>query len=57
MWKETDFENIVDYFLNADKNFLKGMGVDQTKLPKKTDWLKLFGDDFTQNFENKNFFT
>src|SRR5687767_10176355 len=56
VWKETDFENIVDYFLNADKNFLKGMGVDQTKLPKKIEWLKLFADDFTQKFKNKKLF-
>jgi hypothetical protein len=35
-WKEADFENIVDYFLNSDKDFLVSMGIDTSKLLQKT---------------------
>ena len=35
-----DFESIVNYFLDADNDFLLGMGVDLSKLPDKEKWLK-----------------
>jgi RimJ/RimL family protein N-acetyltransferase len=53
---ESDFENIVDYFLKADKDFLAGMGVDTTKLPKREDWLKLLVNEYRQPLEKKQFF-
>jgi len=31
----SDIEKIVDYFVNADLEFLKGMGADKSKLPKR----------------------
>jgi RimJ/RimL family protein N-acetyltransferase len=35
-----DYERMVDYFLTANKQFLKGMGVDATKLPEREVWLE-----------------
>jgi RimJ/RimL family protein N-acetyltransferase len=53
---KNDFENLVDYFLNADQNFLLGMGVDASKLPQKEAWIKLLEDDYGQPVENKKFY-
>lgn len=54
--EKNDFEKIVDYFLKADKNFLEGMGVDTTKLPRREEWLKVLSDDFKNPLKNKKFF-
>ncbi|MCU0612115.1 MAG: GNAT family N-acetyltransferase [Candidatus Eisenbacteria bacterium] len=35
-----DCERMVDYFLNADKAFLEGMGVDPGKLPPRREWIE-----------------
>lgn len=53
--EEVDFENIIDYFLKADKNFLLGMGVDPSKLPEKEKWLDLLLQDYQEPFEKKKF--
>jgi RimJ/RimL family protein N-acetyltransferase len=53
---ENDLENIVDYFLNTDKGFLTGMGVDILKLPKRNEWLKLLSFEYQQSINNKKFF-
>jgi RimJ/RimL family protein N-acetyltransferase len=37
-----DFEQITDYFLNASPSFLKGMGVDPSKLPPREKWIDGF---------------
>ncbi len=54
--KIDDFEKIVDYFLNADNDFLVMMGVDTTKLPFKEDWLKLLSEEYQKSIKNKSFF-
>ena len=36
-----DCEAMINYFLTANDAFLRGMGVDPAKLPKKEDWLPL----------------
>ncbi|MEO1033517.1 MAG: GNAT family protein [Bacteroidota bacterium] len=36
----SDSEKLIDYFLNASPTFLKNMGADQSKLPKREKWLK-----------------
>ncbi|MBD0376552.1 MAG: GNAT family N-acetyltransferase [Flavisolibacter sp.] len=53
---EADFENIIDYFLNADKDFLIGIGADIAKLPKREEWLALLLEDFQQKIEDRKFF-
>jgi len=54
--KICDFEKIVDYFLNADNDFLFMMGVDLTKLPSKEDWLKLLSEEYQKPIKYKSFF-
>jgi RimJ/RimL family protein N-acetyltransferase len=34
-----DYERMVDYFLDADDAFLRGMGVDRNKLPRRDAWV------------------
>ncbi len=51
-----DMERIVDYFLNADKDFLMGMGVDVSKLPAKMDWMNMLLSNHQQSNENKKFY-
>jgi len=34
-----EYELMVDYFLTADNEFLRGMGVDRAKLPSRDDWI------------------
>ena len=38
--KESDVELIVDYFVNADPDYLIGMGADKSKLPDRTEWIE-----------------
>ena len=35
-----DYERMIDYFLGASEDFLKGMGVDSGKLPEREEWLE-----------------
>lgn len=37
---ETEYEGMVDYFLNADDWFLNGMGVARSRLPSRETWLR-----------------
>jgi RimJ/RimL family protein N-acetyltransferase len=37
---KADYGRMIDYFLQADKNFLIDMGVDPGKLPSRNDWLR-----------------
>lgn len=53
---EADFEQIVDYFLKADKAFLVGMGVDIAKLPTRDAWLELLQKEYQHPIEQKSFF-
>ncbi len=38
--KDVDAEKIVNYFVDADLEFLKGMGASKEKLPSREDWTK-----------------
>jgi RimJ/RimL family protein N-acetyltransferase len=51
-----DFESVVDYFLNADEDFLNRMGVDVFKLPKRDEWLKLLVGEYSRPIQEKNFY-
>jgi len=53
---ENDLERIVDYFCNADKDFLLGMGVEPLKLPQKDEWLKLLFHESQRCLMNKKIF-
>lgn len=51
-----DNKYIVDYFLNADKDFLLKMGVDVTKLYERESWLRLLNENYYLEDEKKNIF-
>ena len=52
----SDFENIVDYFLKSNDNFLLSMGVDISKLPSREAWLNILMSDFYLPAEKKSFY-
>ena len=37
--KESDISSVVDYFVNADADYLKEMGADKKLLPSRTKWI------------------
>ena len=39
-WIPSDIEKIVDYFVLADADFLRGMGAEKSKLPKREAWIQ-----------------
>ena len=51
-----DIEKIVDYFVNADPRFLKGMGVDKTKLPEKSQWIEKLRVECNKVYSGKEFY-
>ena len=51
-----DHENIVDYFLNSDKDFLISLGVDISKLPDRQEWLDILKSNFELSIDQKKFF-
>lgn len=51
-----DIPLIVDYFLNADTDFLLKMGVEQSKLYERTYWLSLLNDNLNETDENKKLY-
>ena len=51
-----DIEKIVNYFINADTEFLKEMGADKSKLPKKKEWIEKLESEFNKTYANKEFY-
>lgn len=54
--KKSDIELIVDYFINADYEFLKGMGALKNKLPNRTDWIKKLQFEYERPYRLKEFY-
>lgn len=54
--RPNDIEKIVDYFVNADAEFLKGMGADKSKLPQREEWIKKLESEFKKTYKNKDFY-
>lgn len=53
-----DIEYIIRYWLDADPEFLKGMGVDTCKMPLRDEWEKMLSDQIAQHyFEKKSYCT
>lgn len=51
-----DIEKIVNYFVCADAKFLKDMGADKSKLPKRRDWIKKLESELIKPYKNKEFY-
>jgi RimJ/RimL family protein N-acetyltransferase len=54
--KSKDAELIVRYFLDAQPDFLKSMGIDQAKLPRFDDWIAMMQSDIAKPVQQKEFF-
>jgi len=51
-----DIVLIIDYFVNADADFLKSMGADKTKLPNRAEWIKKLNKEFEKTNEEKEYY-
>jgi RimJ/RimL family protein N-acetyltransferase len=49
-------ELMIDYFLSADDDFLRGMGADPNKLPQADNWIHVLEEDFSRPFETKRLY-
>lgn len=52
--QEQDIDPITQYWLGSDVEFMKGMGVDVSKLPNKEEWRKMLLEQISQPYEKKN---
>ena len=53
---EIDIERIVDYFVDADAEFLKGMGADKSKMPERKQWIEKLQAQNQKPYGQKDFF-
>ena len=53
---ESDIEKIVDYFVQADSIFLKGMGAKKNKLPNRDSWIKALQLELAKPYSEKSCF-
>jgi RimJ/RimL family protein N-acetyltransferase len=54
--ERNDIEKIVDYFVNADAEFLKEMGADKSRLPKREEWIEKLESEFKKIPKEKEFY-
>lgn len=52
----SDIENIVDYFFYAEKDFLKGMGAEKDKLPKREKWIQNLQSELAKPNKEKGYY-
>jgi RimJ/RimL family protein N-acetyltransferase len=48
-----DIDDIIHYWLDADPEFMKSMGVDLSKMPTETQWRNLLSDQIQQSYPQK----
>ena len=53
---QADYLGMVEYFLSASEPFLRGMGVDPNKLPRRAAWLERLLPDLTRPDRDKQTF-
>lgn len=47
--------SMIRYFLEADLEFLDGMGVNPAKLPSEEDWFELLQDDYARPLQQRQY--
>ena len=52
---ESDIATIVDYFLQADAAFLRGMGADKDKLPSREKWIQKLTTELDKPYPTKKY--
>lgn len=53
---ESDIEKIVDYFIDAESDFLKGMGADKSKLPERKEWIHNLQSELIKPYREKDYY-
>ncbi|MEO8568455.1 MAG: GNAT family protein [Ginsengibacter sp.] len=51
--RESDISLIIDYWYDADDEFLYGLGVDINKIPSKEKWQNMFMEQISKPYQNK----
>lgn len=51
-----DIEKIVDYFIDSDVEYLKGMGAEKSKLPSRKEWIDKLKQDYEKGNDEKTFY-
>ncbi|MBI1226772.1 MAG: GNAT family N-acetyltransferase [Bacteroidetes bacterium] len=49
----SDIEPLTNYWLNADPDYMRGMGVDLTKMPSRENWEKMLSSQISQDYPEK----
>ena len=52
----SDIEKIVDYFIDAESDFLKRMGAEKNKLPKRTRWIQNLQSELIKPYKEKGYY-
>ena len=47
---------LIRYFLNSEDDYLVGMGIEPSKLPKEEEWLKILEQDFPRPLQERHFY-
>ena len=53
---EPDIEKIVDYFVQADTDFLRGMGAEKSKLPRRENWIENLQSELAKPYNKKGYY-
>ncbi|MEO9806310.1 MAG: GNAT family protein [Reichenbachiella sp.] len=51
-----DVERVVDYFVQATQDFLRGMGADKSKLPERANWIERIKHELDIPFDQKEIY-
>ena len=51
-----DIDLVLNYFLQADHAFLRGMGAEPSKMPSMAEWRQILLEDFEQSLIDKKFY-
>lgn len=54
--ESTDIEKVVDYFINADSQFLQGMGADKSKFPSREEWIEKQESELKKTLKEKEYY-
>ena len=54
--EQGDIPKIVSYFVDADSDFLRGMGADISKLPTRQEWIDKLHGEMNKSYELKEYY-
>ena len=48
-----DIEPLIDYWMNADEEYLRGLGADINKMPPREEWRTMLSEQISQPYDQK----